>query len=85
MTKPHKLDPADIPGLVDKATKVLRDHPTWDAVRMYDASFLPNAYKWPARAERLLVRRDGNYRIESYDRKRSNGRGSKIARAVVSA
>ena len=46
---------------------------------VYPHGFVPNAYKWPAPAERLAVYADGSASVvQSYDRKRSRGAGSYI-------
>jgi len=49
----------------------------------YPDGFVPNAYKWPAPAERIVVRRVSNCgkfvsEVQQYDRKRSCGKGSYI-------
>ena len=76
-----RIDPADIPALVNGARGVLQSNPTWSAARVYPFGFVANAYRWRAPAERLWVPREGAYRIEVYDQKRANGRGSRIVRA----
>ena len=49
---------------------------------VYPFGFVPNAYRWPAPAERIVVTKnnDNGYgcHIEVYDRKRSHAKGSYI-------
>lgn len=42
---------------------------------VYLNGFVPNSYKWKAPGTRLVVFADGRFRTETYDRKRSNGKG----------
>lgn len=62
-------------ALVSEANEILARNPSKDGVRMYPFGFLPNSYKWRAPAERLVVMRDGAVTVETYDQKRSHGRG----------
>ncbi|MCK9569044.1 hypothetical protein M0R72_08890 [Candidatus Pacearchaeota archaeon] len=60
----------------------LRKHPEKRRALVYPDGFVPNAYGWPAPGTRIVVTRqaDGTFahRSETYDRKRSYGRGSYI-------
>ena len=44
-------------------------------IREYPAGFVANSYRWPAPATRYVTTRNGTINTETYDSKRSHGKG----------
>jgi hypothetical protein len=81
-----KLTKEQINEAIADGIEALSNNPKKKVAFVYPDGFVPNSYQWPAPAQRVIVRviaRLGKTPLcrsflDSYDRKRSYGRGSYI-------
>ena len=68
-----KLTTGQIENAVKDGIEALEKNPGKTFALVYPFGFVPNAYNWPAPAERVKVYRDGEHHVQTYDLKRSHG------------